>query len=88
MLSEAIKYSNLGIDTTLSSRNLMIKKHGKVCMALNYFAISYLVFAITGCVSIYAFALLVCIPLGIASPVVRLRVYSINCSNYKVYVNQ
>ena len=49
----------------------MSKKHKKVCRVLNY--IDHLLFvisAITGCVSISAFASLVCIPIGIAFSII------------------
>ena len=49
----------------------MSKKHKKVCRVLNY--IDHLLFVIsgiTGCVSISAFASLVCIPIGIAFSII------------------
>ena len=52
----------------IKHNDLMSEKHKKVCRALNFFE-HFFVFisAISGCVSISAFALLVVVPVGIAS---------------------
>ena len=53
----------------------MTEKHKNVCRGLNYFQ-HFLVFlsAISDCVSIFAFASLVCVPVGIKSFVLGLKV--------------
>ena len=57
---------------------MLIKKHKKVCTALNYIEhFLILAFTITGCVSISAFASLVDIPIGIMSSVTGLKTCSI-----------
>ena len=57
---------------------MLIKKHKKVCTALNYIEhFLILAFTITGCVSISAFASLVDIPIGIMSFVTGLKTCAI-----------
>ena len=53
----------------------MSEKHRKLCKALNYFE-HFLNFisAVSGCVSIFAFASLVGVPIGIASSSVGLKI--------------
>ena len=52
----------------INENNLMIKKHRKPCMSLNYIEhLLILASVVTGCVSISAFASLNGIPIGIAS---------------------
>ena len=54
------------------------KKYKKVCKVLNYIEhLLILVSAITGCVSIFAFALLFAVPIGIASSAVGLKIYAV-----------
>ena len=56
----------------------MSKKHKKVCTTLNYIEhFLILASAVTGCVSIFAFASLVGIPIGIISSAVGLKIYTI-----------
>ena len=56
----------------------MSKKHKSFCMASNYIEqFLILVSAITGCVSISAFASLVGIPIGIASSAIGLNICAI-----------
>ena len=53
----------------------MSKKHKKVCGVLNYIEdLLILASGVTGCVSISAFASLVCISEGITSSPVRLKI--------------
>ena len=53
----------------------MSKKHKKVCGVLSYIEdLLILASAVTGCVSISAFASLVCISKGITSSAVRLKI--------------
>ena len=53
----------------------MNKKHKKVCRVLNYIEHSLiLISTVTGCVSIFAFASLVGIPMGITSTAVELKI--------------
>ena len=59
----------------INRNELMSKKHENVCRVLNY--IDHLLIAIcaiTGCVSISAFASLVGIPIGITSSAIGLKV--------------
>ena len=59
----------------INQNEFMSKNHKEVCRVLNYVDISLIViFRITGCVSISAFASLVGIPVGIAGSTVRLKV--------------
>ena len=54
---------------------LMSEKHKKVCRDLNYVErLLILISTITVCVSIYAFASLVVIPIGITSSAIRLKI--------------
>ena len=59
----------------INQNELMSKKHRKVCTTLNcieHFLI--LVSAVTGCVSIFAFASLVGISVGVISSVIGLKI--------------
>ena len=57
----------------------MNKKHKKVCRVLNYIEHSLiLISTVTGCVSIFVFASLVGIPMGITSTAVELKICVIN----------
>ena len=57
------------------NQKLLSKKHKKICRFLNYVDHSLIViFTITGCVSISAFASLVGIPVGITSSTVGLNI--------------
>ena len=63
----------------------MSEKHRKVCMALNFIKqLHIFVSAITGCVSISAFASLVGITIGIASSAVGLKIFAIT-TGIKMY---
>ena len=63
----------------INQNELMSKKHKKVCRVLNYIEHSLIVIStITGCVSIFAFASLVGIPIGITSSTVGLKMCVIN----------
>ena len=51
----------------------------KTCKYLNYFKqLHFLTSTVTGCVSISAFASLVCVPAGIMSSAVGLNIYEIS----------
>ena len=56
----------------------MSKKHKKVCTTLNYIE-HFLILAstITGCISISAFASLICIPTGMTSSGIELKIFAI-----------
>ena len=56
----------------------MSKKHKKVCTTLNYIE-HFLILAstITGCISISAFASLICIPTGMTSSGIGLKIFAI-----------
>ena len=63
----------------------MSKKHKKFCTTLNYIEhFLILVSIITGCVSIFAFASLVGIPIGITSSAIRLKICAITVA-IKIY---
>ena len=59
----------------IEQNELISRKHTKVCTTINYIK-HFLVLAskITGCISIYAFASLLGIPIGITSSEIRLKV--------------
>ena len=68
---------------------LMSKNHKEVCRVLNYVDVLLIViFRITGCVSISAFASLVGIPIGIAGSTVGLKVFVITMAikKYKLII--
>ena len=64
----------------------MNEKHKKVCRALNYFE-HFLVFvsAVSSCVSIRAFALLIGVPVAIASSAVGTEICEIETEGIKNY---
>ena len=69
----------------------MSDKHKKFCITLNYFEhFLILVFAVTGCISISAFASLLGIPSGITSSVIGLKIWSITAGikKYKSIINK
>ena len=56
----------------------MSKKHEKVCRALNYFELCLIfISAVSGCVSISAFASLVGVPVGTTSSAAGLKICAI-----------
>ena len=72
----------------INRNELISKKHKKVCATLNY--IEYFLIldsAITGCVSISAFASLVGIPIGITSSAIGLKICAITAGIKKLEVN-
>ena len=62
----------------INRNELMSKKHKKVCTTLNYIE-HFLILASTikGCISIYAFASLIGIPIGIMSSAIGLKICAI-----------
>ena len=62
----------------IEQNEFMSKKHKKVSTTLNYIE-HFLIFAstITGCISIFAFASLLCIPMGIKSSAIGLKICAI-----------
>ena len=61
--------------TEINQNEFMSKKHKKVCRVLNYIKhLLVLVPAVTGCVSISAFASLVGIPIGITSSAIGVNI--------------
>ena len=59
----------------INHNDLMSEKHKKTCKYLNYVEeLLILVSTVTGCVSISAFALLVCVPVGITSSAVEIKI--------------
>ena len=65
----------------INRNELISKNHKKVCTALNYIEnFPILGSAITGCVSISAFASLVVIPLGITSSAIGLKICAITAA--------
>ena len=62
----------------LKQNELKSKKYKKVCTTLNYIEhFLILAFTITGCVSISAYGSLICIPIGITSSGIGLKIYAI-----------
>ena len=56
----------------------MIEKYNKTCKYLNYLkSLLHLSSTVTGCVSISAFASLVCVPVGIASSAISIKTCTI-----------
>ena len=59
----------------IKQNELISKKHKKVCTTLKYIEnFLILVSTITGCISIYAFVSLICIPIGITSYRIGLKI--------------
>ena len=62
----------------IEQKELMSKKYKKVSTTLNYMEyFPILAFRITGCISISAFTLLLCIPIGITSFSIGLKISAI-----------
>ena len=62
----------------INQNKLMSKKHKKVCRVLNYIDHSLIVIStITGCVSIFDFASLVGVPIGLTSSATGLKICAI-----------
>ena len=56
----------------------MSEKHSKICKYLNYVEhLLILALAIVGCISISAFASLVCVPVGITSSAIGINICAI-----------
>ena len=69
----------------INQNKLMSKKHKKFSRALNYIDNSLIaISAITGCVSISAFAPLIGIPIGITSSAIGLKIYGITTGNKSI----
>ena len=81
----SLKFNLIKIDETINYlideikyNDLMSEKYKKVCKYLNYVKnILILVSAVTGCVSIPAFASLLCVSVGSTSSAVGLKISSI-----------
>ena len=68
----------------IKHNDLMSEKYKKTCKYLNYILhLLILVLTVTGCVSISAFASLVCIPVGIMSSAVGIKPCAITAGNKK-----
>ena len=66
----------------IEQNELMTRKHKKVCTTLNYIEhFLILASAITGCISISAFAFLLGIPIGITSSAIGLKFCLIAATN-------
>ena len=66
----------------IKSNDLMNEKYKKACKYLNYVEhLLILVSTVTGCVSISAFASLVCVPVGITSSAVGIKICAITTGN-------
>ena len=62
----------------INHNDLMWEKYKKLCKYLNYVEyLLILVSTVTGCVSIFAFASVVCVPVGITSSPVGIKTYAI-----------
>ena len=64
--------------------DLMSETYKKICKYLNYEHLLILISAVTGCVSIYGFASLFCVPVGIKSSAVGIKICAIT-SGIKKY---
>ena len=65
----------------INGNELISKKHRKVCTTLNYIELFLILCStIIGCISIPAFASLVCIPRGIASLAIGLKICAITAA--------
>ena len=63
----------------IEQNELMSQKDKKVCTTLNYIEhFLILAFAITGCISIFTFASLLGIPIGIMTSAIGLKICAIN----------
>ena len=69
----------------LKQNELMSRKHQKVCTTLNYIEHFILPSAITGCISISAFAPLFGVPIGITCSTIGLQICSIAPEIKKMY---
>ena len=68
-------------NSLIEENELMNKKHKKFCRTLNYIAhFRILGFSITEFISICEFASLVCIPIGITSSAIGLKICAINAA--------
>ena len=75
----------------INHNDLMSDKYKKTCKYLNYVENLFILFsAVTGCVSISAFASLVCVPVGITVSAVVLKICSITAGikNHKSIINK
>ena len=74
----------------IKQKEMMGRKHKKVFLTLKYFE-PFLVLAstITGCISISAFLSLICIPIGIMSSAIELKICAIitEIKKYKSIIN-
>ena len=62
----------------INHKDLMSEKYKKTCKYLNYVEnLLILASTIAGCVSIYAFASLVCVPAGITSSAIGIKICAI-----------
>ena len=72
----------------IKDNELMSEKYKKTCKYLNYAQhLPVLVSTVTGCVSVSAFALLVCVPVGITSSAVGIKICAISAGMQK-YISQ
>ena len=75
----------------IKHNDLMSEKYKKTCKCLNYVEqLLILVSTVTGCVSISAFASLVCDPVGITSSAIRIKIRAITAgiNNYKSIIKK
>ena len=77
--------------TEINQNELMSKKHKKVCEVLNDIEHLHISMStVTGCASIFAFASLVSIPIGITSSEIGLQICVITAGSqkYKSIINK
>ena len=73
--------SNYSIEK-INWNELMSKKHKKICTTLNYIEHCFILASrITRCVSVFAFASLIDIPIGITSSVIGLEICATTAVN-------
>ena len=68
----------------------MGKKHRKMCRILNYFEHFVFISAVSGCVSVFPFASLVGVPVGITSSAVGLKICALTAGikTYKLIIKK
>ena len=91
----SLKFRLKNIDETINylledinHNGLMSEKYNKLCKYLNYVEHLFILgSAVSRCISVSAFAPLVCVPVGIMSSAVGIKICAINAGMKKVSVN-
>ena len=89
-MSQVFRFKNIGETKNyfleqIKQNELMSRKHKKVCTTVNYVEhFLILASAITGCISISAFASLLAIPIRITSSTIGLKICGITAGTKKL----